>query len=65
MSNVGDLRKKAETVLNMVVDATNALSSEEAGAVDAVAAATADGLYLDIVAAGVKALSDVLKERQS
>jgi hypothetical protein len=61
MSNVSDLRKKAETVLDMIVNATNALSPEEA--VDAVAAATADALYLDIVAAGVKALGDVLKER--
>jgi hypothetical protein len=59
------MRKKCEAILEMTVNATNALSPDEAGEVDASASAVADGLYLDIVAAGVKALVDVLKDRQS
>jgi hypothetical protein len=63
-SNNADLRKKCETLLDMIVTATNAVSENENTAPNA-ASAVADGLYLDIVTAGVKALSDVLKDRQS
>jgi len=64
-SNDDILRRKCEAILEMTVASANAIAGDgEEGEAGATVGEIRDSLYLDVMAVFVKAMGDVLKNRE-